>query len=184
MRSARVCFLLIAVGLAVTAGCVETPSRPLLSPWNDQASFGFTDRRVGPTRVDVTYTTPFERTSVDASRRGPAAERMNALAMDIAVWCAAEIARQEGFPAIGVTSRRLSTNVQVYDETPPPRFILAHPQGGVRISEYSRAETRTAWMQGKAALEVELKRAKGEGDYDVATTIDQMSKKYEGILAR
>lgn len=177
--------ILIIVGcLAIIAGCVETAARPLLSPWDDEAAFGFTDHRVDATHLVVNYTTPYERTSLDAHERGRSVEKIQALAMDIAVWRAAEIAREQGFPALAVTNRRFSTNVQLYNEAPPPRFILASPQGGVRIAQSPQPDFRSAWMQGKAAISVELKGAKGTDEYDVTKTIDRLSDKYKGILVR
>jgi hypothetical protein len=183
-RNAIVRYLCLAGCAMIVAACAEVPPRPLLSAWSDQPSFGYLDRRSDETHVEVTYTTPFERTALNEDRRGPAAERLRALATDIALWRAAEIARDGGFPALKVTSSTTSTKVRVYDESTPPRYILAAPQGGAVIPVTPRREQHSAWLQGVATLGVEFKRAKGEGDHDVAATIDRLSKTYEGILAQ
>jgi hypothetical protein len=183
-RDAIVRYLCLAGCAMIVAACAEVAPRPLLSAWSERPSFGYLERRSDETHVEVSYTTPFERTVLDEERRGPAAERLRALAADIALWRAAEMARDGGFPALKVTSSTTSTKVRVYDESTPPRYILATPQAGAVIPVTPEREARSAWLQGVATLGVEFKGAKGEGDHDVAATIDRLSKTYEGILAR
>lgn len=177
-------YLCLAGCAIIVAACAEMAPRPLLSAWSEGPSFGYQDRRSDETHIQVTYTTPFERTALDEARRGAAAQRLRALAGDIALWRAAEMAREAGFPALTVSHSTTSTKVRVYDETTPPRYILAGPQGGAVIPVTPQREERSAWMQGIATLDVEFKRAKGEGDHDVAATIDRLSKTYQGVLAR
>jgi hypothetical protein len=183
-RNALMRYVCLAGCAMIAAACAEVPPRPLLSAWSEAPSFGYQDRRRDDTHVEVTYTTPFERTVLDEDRRGPADQRLRALATDIALWRAAEIGRDGGFPALKVTSSTTSTKVRVYDESTPPRYILAGPQGGALIPVSPQREERSAWLQGVATLDVEFERAKGEGAYDVAATIDRLSKTYQGVLAR
>ncbi len=92
------------IALLSIAGC--GPTYPLYAPLNVAKSHGYSDTRVDAKTYLVTYRAP-ERTSLavtSAQRNADSLARI-ALAYDMALWRASQLALANGYPAFTVTDR-------------------------------------------------------------------------------
>lgn len=176
----------VALGLlAVTVyACAPLPARPLFSEWHRDYEFGYSDKRLGPARIQVTYRTPFVRTTRNIGQRSEQTGRIIGLSFDLALWRAAEIAVRDGFSAFRVGARHSKSTIDDQgEEISAPRFGLAHPRGGFRIIGSPATGFRAAWLQGSTTLEIALKRETGTGDINARATIKRLHGKHAGAHA-
>ncbi|MFQ5785337.1 MAG: hypothetical protein ACE5H8_11000 [Alphaproteobacteria bacterium] len=171
----------IAVVIAVSglAACETPPAPPLMSPWQAEIAYGYSEGRLEDDRLDVTYVSPSQSTSLNRSRREEDATAARELAVDLATWRAAEIAAREGFAAFVIEDTRLDVEVELYRDAPYfPRFGLADPVSGYRFVQDHGQDFRAAWLQARARLTVALKHQAGPGTLDAEATVARFEKKY------
>jgi len=176
--------VMVVLCLVALGSCAQSTDKPLLSPWTEQSDFGYRERDLGPSRVEVTYKTPFERTSLDPKQREPSVQRVRELANDLAQWRAAEIAQRRGYTAFTVTNPRFVPHVDEYSQTMPPRYGLAIPGSGVRYIQSPGLDVRGAWVSGESTIDIELKHVTDAGDFDAAATLQHLAEKYAGAGVR
>jgi hypothetical protein len=177
--------VIIAVATAFVAACVATvPPRPVMSPWSEDARFGYSDRALDETQIEVNYKTPFTLIRDDPTERSLRVEEVRELANDLALLRAAEIALARGFPALSVVDSKFDTQTEIHTSAGAiPRYGYRHTLGGVRAIERQGPDTRTTWMQGETALRAALKRRADSGDHDAAATAERLRARYEGVMA-
>lgn len=167
-----------AVGL-VLAACETPPARPLMSAWEPATGFGYSERRLDAARFEVSFTTPFVRTVLNPEQRRRDGDRMQALAYDLGLWRAAEIAIRENFAALAVEDRQGDITIETYEDAPQvQRYGLAHKLGGVRYPLSIAPSIRSTWIKGKAVLVIALKKKAGKGDLDARATAAQLAAKH------
>ena len=171
--------------LVAMAGCAAPPPpRPVMSPWDQAARFGYSDRSLDAGQFEVTYKTPYAPVADDPTARSLRVEEIRELADDLAQLRAAELARAQSQAAFAVLDRKFDTTSEVHmGATSVPRYGFGHTLGGVRAAERPGPDVRTTWMQGETTLRIVLKRAAGPGDIDAAQTIARLGAKYEGVMA-
>jgi hypothetical protein len=171
----------LAFAALLPGACVTDPARPLMSPWDKDAGFGYSEQRVDKSRIAVTYVGPFMRTRLNPADRAGEVKRLRAQAEDLAVWRAADIAKAKNYPALEIVERRSEVSIENYDDNPRIiRYGLAHGQSGFRYDQTRSPGFRSAWIQAKAVVTVILKRQRGEKDLDAAATADRFAGKYQG----
>lgn len=165
----------------VLAGCATPPARPLMSAWEPETGFGYSERRLDADRYEVSFTTPFVRTVLNPEQRRRDSDRMRALAYDLGLWRAAEIAIREKFAALAVEDKRGDVIVERYEDFPQvQRYGLSHELGGVRYPLSIAPRIRSTWLQGKAVLVIVLKKQVGKDDLDARATAAELSGKHAG----
>ena len=170
------------VGATLLAGCVTTPPPPLLTPLAVAGSFGYAEAPLGSDRVSVTYIAPPRLSSSYGAARETDAQAMRALAFDMAVWRAAQIAQAQGFAGFRITDRR--SDVDTYPDPlsepfePWPcwqcrRFGFPYYADPYRGSPFIYLATRVT-------VTVQLLHDPGSGDYRAEDAIAQLRRSYPG----
>ncbi len=181
MKSAHTTIKIVALAAVATvlAACETPPARPLMSAWEASTGFGYSERRLDKARFEVSFTTPFVRTVVRKDQRKRDTARIRALAYDIGLWRAAEIALREKFVAFEVEDKQGDVVIERYDDTPRvQRYGLAHPLAGYRFTQSAGPRIRSTWVQGKSVLVIAMKKAVGNGALDARKTIARMARKH------
>src|SRR5579885_3354576 len=110
----RIATVTLATALvAALTACQTGPPPPLLSPLEQARRFGYTERDVGPDRVEVGYLEPRRRVAGFApwprdSDVQPAREQ----AFDLATWRVAELALARGKAGFRIVDRKVEVDVQ------------------------------------------------------------------------
>ena len=174
--------LILVTGLAA---CATGPNPPLMSPLSPGVDYGYTEEAIGDGRYKITYATPGLRTALDRDLREDDTTWARALALDLATWRAAELARAEGFKAFRIDDRRVEIEVVSYDDAPRfPDTYLGQPLGATRYPPHGLMRPlRSAWLQARAILTITLTPEPGDDALDAQKTIARMSRKHpEGRL--
>ncbi len=177
-------FLSAVVLAAGLAACGAPSSVPLMSSWESETGFGYTERRLGGERYEIRYVTPFVRTSLDPKKRAEEVERLGELAYEIALWRTANLAIARQFEAFAIASSQGDVEVQDYDDTPNGvRYGLAHPNSGYRFVLSPGPRIRSAWLKATSELTVILKPRAGPDDMDARTTAARLAGKHKGAYS-
>ncbi|NQU72504.1 MAG: hypothetical protein HQ514_18285, partial [Rhodospirillales bacterium] len=91
-RNRILAITLLTTGALLTGACAFAPARPLMSAWDEESGFGYSERKIEETIWEVTYVGPFLRTHLNPARRAGEVKRLRAAAEDLALWRAAELA--------------------------------------------------------------------------------------------
>lgn len=118
---------LVVLG-ALTTACAEQ-RRPMVAamvPQSTNGVFGYTDKMVAPDLYEVAYVSPRLRATQDADEaHGLAGEKQRVY--DLALWRAAQLAQEKGFPAFAVQHESRDVDVTVRRDPvyypPPPLFF-------------------------------------------------------------
>ncbi len=168
------------------AGCAPAPVYPLYTPLEVAGSFGYAEQRISDIRYTVTYTAPVRTThAYGGERRDQDADRQVALAYDLALWRAAELALAHGHPAFRVAERNNDVQVDVrhdaYDD-PFPHFGHHHRHGHFP-HHYPGRYASYAYLAAGVTLAVEFRRA-GAGDtFDARATRERLRAQYAPATA-
>ncbi len=185
---------LVLVALAV-AGCAVGPGHPLYTPRAVAKSFGYAEERVARDRFRITYAAPVRRTFPHAGprRQDDAAEQL-ALAYDMALWRASEVALANGYPGFVAGPRDNQVQVDVaYDYYRDPFYDDPFYHYGHRRHRlhrhypydpyyYGGRYSRYALMAATTTVTVELRKVRVPEAIDAATTIRRMRRKYPEAL--
>ncbi len=182
MKSLRVPLLVFPL----LAGCAPVPVFPLYTSVQVAGSFGYAEQRISDTRYRVTYTAPVRTTyAYGGERRDQDTDRQVALAYDLALWRAAELALAHGYPAFRVAERTNDIQVDVrHDEyyDPFPDFGFHHRYGLIPHG-YPIYYPSYAYLAAGVTLAVEFRRA-GAGDtFDARATRERLRAQYAPATA-
>ena len=98
---------------ALLAACATPVPKPAMVPLGQTGDFGYSDREVGPDRIEVTYTGSNIRVSSSQGKDDSRVTAEHAKIRDLALWRAAQIADQRGMAAMKIESETRDTDVQV-----------------------------------------------------------------------
>jgi hypothetical protein len=174
-------YMILAMTMLLTGACALAPARPLMSVWDEESGFGHSERKIEKTVWEVTYVGPFLRTHLNPAQRAGEVKRLRAVAEDLALWRAAEMAKAGKFAALEVETTRSDITVENYNDY--PRIVrqgLAHQSGGYLYDQSPGLRFSSAWIQAKAVIVVILKRERGAKDLDAAATAERIARKYPG----
>ncbi len=177
--------ILALIAVAGLTACAAGPNPPLMSPLTPGVDYGYTEEAIGDGRYKITYATPSLRTALDREQRKGDTAWARALALDLATWRAAELARAEGFKAFRIDDRRVEIEVVSYDDAPRfPNYYFDQSLGANRYPPHGLMRPlRSAWLQARAILTITLTQKSGDDALDVKKTIERMSRKHpEGRL--
>ncbi len=105
----------ILLGLLLCLGACTTPvpSRPAMAPVGQNGDFGYSERDLGPDRIEVTY----RGAAIQVSPRDPRGDGRVQMeldkAHDLALWRAAQIAKSRGVAAIRVEQETRNSDIDV-----------------------------------------------------------------------
>lgn len=171
---------------ALLGGCATGPSYPLLTPVDVARSFGFSDTRLPDGRYEVSYVAPAIQGFGYRFDQSPTEKQGKSLAMDMAIWRAAQIAQSQGFQGFSVADTKSNSDIQqrsaYYDDPwgdsawgPGPYWGRRRPPFG--WGDYNPPETS---VQVQVKLAVALSNSLKPGDYNAADAIRQLRQTYPG----
>ena len=161
------------------AACQTGPRLPLMSPLEEGGHYGYSERQLSENRYEVVYVGPSVRTWLDREKREVDVESARNLAYDLALWRAAELAKEHEFAAFTVEDRHSDVEVEIIDEGPwIPHYGFRHHRqfGFYGIHDYGLAY-RSAWLQASATLTVVMQTEVSEDGFDAAATAQRLKKK-------
>ncbi len=163
------------------AGCAPAPVYPLYTSIEVAGSFGYAEKRISDAWYTVTYTVPVQMTyAYGGERREQDADRRVALAYDLALWRAAELALVHGYPVFRVAERNNDIQVDVRHDAyydPFPHFGRHHRYGRYPHG-YPSYYPSYAYLAAGVTLAVEFRRA-GAGDtLDARATRERLRAQY------
>ncbi len=173
---------------AVLAACVVAPRAPLMSPLEAGGGYGYSERQLSGDRFEVNYLGPRMRSSVRRANREADTERARNLAYDLALWRAAEVSLQNGFPAFLVEDKRTDIEVEIVDEALYFPYHDAFDDHGLYHSHAfhfydARYGFRRVRLQARATLIVVLLKRPRAGAFDAAATAESLKRKHPDALA-
>lgn len=117
--------LCVALGLSA-GGCVKTPAPtvPAMTALAANGDYGYSETALAADRYEVTFVTPSLAAPGDPDNDyGLAGQKDRAHAL--ALWRAAQLALEHGYPAFRVESESRNVDVAVADPPPAPPFVMA-----------------------------------------------------------
>jgi hypothetical protein len=124
-RSLHIAALILALA---TAACSSTQTQPVLVPamaaLSATGDYGWSETALAPDRYEVTFVTPSLSAHGDAEADyGLIGERQRT--HDLALWRAAQLAQEKGYPALQVETESHDIDVDIVDPPGPPPFVSA-----------------------------------------------------------
>jgi hypothetical protein len=121
---ARAKLLTFVVAAALMAACTTPPPpKPAMVPLGQTGEFGYSERDLGPDRIEVTYTGAYIRVPPSGNRDDPYVKAEQAKVHDLALWRAAQLADQRGMAAMKIENEARNTDLHVtqdYVRSLPP----------------------------------------------------------------
>ena len=176
---------LAVLALFVLAGCAGSP--PLYVHTETGRSYGYSETQLSNTQYRVDYRAP--RVSIRKPSRIER-ERMGharlALAYDLALWRAADVALQLGVPGFAVASRENDVQVEVGLDRPyhhypfydPFYYGRPYPYWEPAYRRYDYRYSEIAYIFAEVHLIVDLRDEPGTGAFNAQETLNQMRTKY------
>ena len=183
MRKLAFCLLLV-LGACTT----PIPSRPAMAPVGQNGDFGYSERDIGPDRLEVTYRGAAIQVSVRNPRGDGRVQAELDKAHDLALWRAAEVAKARGIAAIRIEQETRNSDIDVRSRPiyrPEPfygPFWPGYAPYGWRGPYYDGGyydEQRWATARAVVSMVVLLSPKLDSGDatlLPVGPTIDRLSK--------
>jgi hypothetical protein len=108
MRTFALCLLMILGACATPA-----PTRPAMAPAGQNGDFGYSERDLGPDRVEVTYRGAAIRVSAGNPRADARVQQELDKAHDLALWRAAQIAKTRSMVGIRIEQETRNSDIDV-----------------------------------------------------------------------
>lgn len=179
----------VLLALAMVAGCAPRPSYPLYSPQEIAGSYGFEEQRLNRDHYKVSYLAPARTIySYDDHGRKQAAASQLALAYDMALWRAAELALANGYPALAVSHRDNDVRVDVrydYYDDPYHHFPYYHRRFhhhhfGYLSRRRHGTHDRYASLTARVSIAVAFRKAPDGDGMDAKAVLERLRAKYPG----
>jgi hypothetical protein len=194
--------MLRPLGLALilplfVSACVgdAPPQRPLMSPLSEAKTFGYAEKTLAADQIEITYLAARRFVSVVHSDRQAEIARARALAEDLALWRAAQVAIARKARAFSVLNRRSDTNVALREHIygyggfgyGPYRYRHRHRYrrygfyGGYPYDPFPIAGP-SALAQVQATVTIALLARMRKGAFDARATAARLRAKYPGAM--
>jgi hypothetical protein len=175
----------VVILTTLTVACAENRKPPVAAmvPQSTNGVFGYSDQMVAPDLYEVAYVSPpLRATQAADDAHGLAGEKQRVY--DLALWRAAQLAQEKGFPAFQVQHESRDVDVTVHHDPvyyPPPLFFgpcrwdcdLGYWPYPYDYSYRIRAAGRIA-----VNLTVKMLAKAAEDSLDTAATIERLRKAY------
>ncbi len=173
--------LALAVALTIT-GCAPEARHPLYTPLTLAESFGYSEQQLSETSYKVTYSAPVRRTyAYGREERKQETEERLALAYDLALWRAAELALANGYPAFEVSNRDNSVQVDIrsdYYRHDPFLYHGHHFGHGFFPHHFYGFYDRYAELAARVTIAVGFRGAPDGERLDARATLKRLRAKY------
>jgi hypothetical protein len=183
----------LGTALALVA-CAPAVRLPLYTSLESTGSFGYAERQLAERRFLVSYDAPVVATyAYPGGQRQQEVEQEVALAYDMALWRAAELALAAGYPALTVAERDREVRVEVfgdpyYDPFASPFYPFFYPPfpfthhgplyGHLPHPFYYGYQEPYAELIVGVAITVEFIESVGPGALDARATLDRLRAQY------
>ena len=176
------------LAVAMVAGCAAGAPYPLYSPQEIAGSYGFGEQRLNRDHYKVTYLAPARTIySYDDHGRKQASASQLALAYDMALWRAAELALANGYPALAVSHRTNDVRLDVRDDyfdDPHGHFPYFHrryhhPFGFLSVRRHGYHD-RHADLTARVSIVVAFRKAPDGDGMDAKAVLERLRAKYPG----
>lgn len=174
--------------VATLAACAAAPRMPLMSPLDVVGGgFGYSEQQLAADRFEVSYLGPRMRSSLRREKRAADTEMARNLAYDLALWRAAVLSAQNGFPAFVVEDRQTEVEVEITNERLYAPYYSGFHRHGLHYSYFDhfydyRQGYRRVRLQARAVLTVTLLKQPTGGAFDAAATIESLRRKHPDAL--
>lgn len=171
--------LLWAAALAI-AGCAPEARYPLYTALEVAESFGYAEERLSETGYRVSYSAPVRRTyAYGGEERQQEAEQRLALAYDLALWRAAELALAHGYPAFEVSGRDNAVEVEIrHDYYHPFLHHGHHFHHGFFPHHLHGYYDRYARLAARVSIAVDFRAAPDADRLDAKATLERLKARY------
>jgi hypothetical protein len=116
--------VILAAALAACAGKAPPPLVPAMVPISANGDYGYSESALAPDVYAVTFVSPSLSAHGDPEQDyGLDGEKRRVAAL--ALWRAAQLALEKGYPAFQVQSETSDADVTVVDPPGPPPYVLA-----------------------------------------------------------
>ncbi len=191
-KGLRTCLAVATMALFLAlAACAPNPPRPAMAALAQTGEFGYAERKLDDDRYEVSYTTPRLRTSAYTGERSADVEVEKQRARDLALWRAAQLAQQAGYPALRIQSDSRDADVTLrhdpdpfYDPWGHPYLFPGrgyrpyYPYYGYGPGVFHSAYRTDASARVTSKLVVEFLRQPSDDSLDAAATVRDLSAKY------
>ncbi len=173
----------LALAAALTiAGCAPEARHPLYTPLEAAESFGYSEQRLSETSYKVTYSAPVRRTyAYGREEREQETKERLALAYDLALWRAAELALAHGYPAFEVSNRDNAVQVDIRSDyyRHDPFFHHGHHfHHGFFPHHFYGFYDRYAELAARVTIAVDFRAAPDGDRLDARATLKRLRAKY------
>lgn len=181
--------LLVPILIAVAACGPKKPPPPLMSAVTEtKGRYGYSEREIDGARVEISYFAPVRRVPPGATYRAPFTQAAIDLASDLALWRAAQLAKEREVPRFTVEKRRTDVVVDRYRGGyypdpffgPPWPYYYRYPWGypfGFPYPYYSYEPPR-AYGRAIVRMTVYFGTLADRRSQQTANVIDRMTQKY------
>ena len=173
--------LALAAALTIT-GCAPEARHPLYTPLTLAESFGYSEQQLSETSYKVTYSAPVRRTyAYGREERKQETEERLALAYDLALWRAAELALAHGYPAFEVSNQDNSVQVDIRSDyyRHDPFFHHGHHfHHGFFPHHFYGFYDRYAELAARVSIAVDFRAAPDGDRLDARATLKRLRAKY------
>jgi len=186
---------LAAAAALALAACVQALHLPLYTPLESTGSYGYAERQLAERRFQVSYDAPVVATyAYPGGQRQQEVEEKVAVAYDLALWRAAELALAAGYPALTVTERDRDVRVEVFGDPyaspfypfyyPPFPFTHHGPRYGLLPHPFYPGyyEPYAELIVG-VTITVEFLDSVAPGALDAGATLDRLRGQYPEAVA-
>jgi hypothetical protein len=166
--------LLLAAAVALAA-CTERLSQPLMTPLVSPDSYGYSEDWLSDDTYQVRYLGPEVRTNaIRPQWVERAAQRAEETAYDLALWRAAKLSLQRGFPAFVVTDGQVEVSKYIVGRDYTSAFDAASLNVTPRAASYYSA----TYLKPQVILTVEMSHELAGAAFDARGTADRIEQKF------
>jgi hypothetical protein len=170
--------VLLFAAAAALAACVERLSQPLMTPLVSPDSYGYSEEWLSDETYQVRYLGPEVRTeNIRPQWVERAARQAEETAYDLALWRAAQLSLQKGFPAFLVTDGQTETRRYIVGRD----YTTAFDSANLNVTPRYPAYYSATYLKPEVTLTVEMSREFTGVAFDARETADRMERKYADL---
>lgn len=166
----------------LAAGCSERA--PLYAPLEAGINHGYSDQQVGPTKYAVTYEAPpLHSNAVTETQRTAEEQQRIALAYDMAMWRAAELASENGFTAFTLSDRNNTVAIERHEYTVLPDHLHCYQTEAERLVDcapFIPPDYATGYVVIRAhvSFTIELEKTPSAASFDAQQALGKLKARY------
>ncbi len=166
----------LIIAAAALAACAEGPQHPLFVARADSPdSYGYTEESLAEDLYRVSYLGPEVRTgTIRPQWVERAAQKAEETTHDLALWRAAQVSLQKGYPAFQVTETFADLKSHIVGRD----YTSAYPSGSLNVTPRAAGYYSRTYFRPEVTLTVELLPELTAEALDAEQTAERMKHKY------